>query len=499
MDTVWVLGDQLSRDVGALRRATPDTNRILMVESASKLTSRPWHRQHAHLFVAAMRRFAEELRDRGYEVDYRHAASMRAGLAAHREQHRPARVVAMEPMNRTGHHVLHSIDVELVPNEQFLCHYRDFAAWADDHARRDGSLLMEDFYRWQRRRLGYLMDGDEPVGGRWNFDTENRARPGEDVDPPARPISRLDDLDRAVLGDLPGSVWGSDPDGTWATTRRRALARLRRFVAEALPRFGELQDAMVAGEWRMHHALLSHALNLGLLHPAEVCDAVEDAYRSGHAPLNAAEGFIRQIIGWREYIWGVYWLWTPDYRHHNELEAHRDLPPLFSGAATTEMRCVSDTLASVHQHAYAHHIQRLMVLANFATLAGIRPQALVDWMWGAFIDGAEWVMLPNVIGMGTYADGGRMSTKPYVSSGAYIDRMSQGYCNDCRFDRTARTGEDACPFTTLYWDFLARHRGRFADNRRMARQYATLDRLGDLDEVRARAAEVLDRLDAGAL
>lgn len=499
MDTVWVLGDQLNRDVGALKGADPAASRVLLVTSDAKLGSLRWHRQRLHLVLTAMRRFAAELRDRGFEVDERRAPTMAAGLAAHRDRFGPDRVVAMEPMNRCGHALLERLGVELVDNDQFLCHYRDFATWAAEHERADGSLRMEDFYRWQRRRLGYLMDGDEPAGGRWNLDADNRERPGTDVAPPRRPTSRLDELDRDVLAHLPDGVWGAAPDGTWATSRRRALVRLRTFVDEALPRFGALQDAMIAGQWQMHHSLLSHALNLGMLHPAEVCDAVEDAYRSGAAPLNAAEGFIRQIIGWREFVWGVYWLWTPAYRDVNELAAHRDLPPVLAGDADTSMRCVADTMRSIDDHAYAHHIQRLMVLANLVTLAGVRPQQVVEWMGATFVDGSEWVMLPNVLGMGTYADGGRMSTKPYVSSGAYIDRMSRGYCSDCRYDRTARVGDDACPFTTLYWDFLARHRARLGSNHRVARQYATLDRLDDLDAVRARAAEVLDRLDGGLL
>jgi deoxyribodipyrimidine photolyase-related protein len=250
-------------------------------------------------------------------------------------------------------------------------------------------------------------------------------------------------------------------------------------------------------EWRLAHSVLSHALNIGLLLPGEVCDATEHAYRSGMVPISSAEGFLRQVIGWREYVWGVYWRWMPGYRHSNELHAARPLPPVFTGA-TTKMRCVETAVKGVHERAWVHHIQRLMVLGNLALLAGVDPGAMVEWMWRSFIDGAEWVMVPNGRGMSLYADGGRMATKPYASGGAYINRMSDS-CKGCAFNPKVRTGDDACPFTTLYWDFLARHRTRFAGNHRMAQAVRGLDRLSDLPQVRARATDVLDRLDAGTL
>ncbi len=254
---------------------------------------------------------------------------------------------------------------------------------------------------------------------------------------------------------------------------------------------------MLEGEWHLAHSLLSPYMNLGMLHPREVADAAEAAYRAGDVPLASAEGFIRQVIGWREYVWGVYWREAPRLRRANALGAHRPLPPAFTGSGTA-MRCVAAALRGVEEHAYAHHIQRLMVLGNLAMLSAVRPSEMVDWMWGAFIDGAEWVMLPNVVGMALHADGGRMMTKPYAAGGAYIDRMSD-HCGGCRFDPKRRTGEDACPFTTLYWDFLARHEERFARNPRISRQVRGLERLADLPEVRARAREVLALLDAGEL
>ena len=500
MQTVWVLGDQLNRRIGALADADPGMHRVLMVESLGKLASKRWHRQRAHFVVTAMRRFAGELTDAGFTVDYRHAESLRDGLRRHAEQYQPDEVLATEPASWDGLEMLHALDVTVVRSNQFLCHHDEFAEWADGRK----AFKMEDFYRWQRARLGYLVDDDgEPTGGRWNFDDENREPPPKaDADPwPDPQTSRLDDVDREVLADLDRwgvDTWGADPDGTWATSRRAALGRLRHFVDAVLPRFGPHEDAMVRRSWHLAHSVLSPYMNVGLLLPGEVCDAVQDAYDAGDVPINSAEGFIRQVIGWREYVWGVYWLWMPDYRSSNVLGADRPVPPAYTGAAGTEMRCVSTCVATLHDKAYNHHIQRLMVLGNLAMLHGVDPWEMTDWMWSNFIDGAEWVMLPNVIGMSQWADGGRMATKPYAAGGNYIGTMSD-YCTDCRYDRKQRIGDDACPFTTLYWDFLARHHDRLVKNPRIARQVRAAERLSDLPAVRERAVEVRRLLDDGNL
>ena len=491
-----MLGDQLHRRIPPLADRRPGEVRVLLVESEAALARRDWHRQRLHVVLASMRRFAAELASEGFAVDLRRAPTLRAGLDAHVAEHRPTRVVAMEASSWDGRRMLEAAGVDVVRSDRFLCPADEFAEWAGG---RSGRLTMEDFYRWQRRRLGILMDGDEPAGGRWNFDADNREPPPRDGRAwPAAVTSRLDDLDAEVLAGLPDHAVGADPVGIWPTSRRAALARLRTFVDEALPRFGPHEDAMLAGEWRLAHSLLSSALNIGLLHPAEVVDAVEDAYRSGAVPIASAEGFIRQVIGWREYVWGLYWLWMPEYRDRDELGADRPLPAAWRGGATTDMACLANVLAKVDEYGWAHHIERLMVLGNLALLAGTRPAEVVDWMTARFVDGAEWVMLPNVVGMALHADGGMMATKPYAAGGAYINRMSD-HCRGCRYDPKRRVGDDACPYTTLYWDFLARHRGRFAANHRMARQVAGLDRLGDLDAVRARAAEVRAGLDAGTV
>jgi deoxyribodipyrimidine photolyase-related protein len=493
--TVWVLGDQLNHEIAALRAAAPDSHRVLMVESIAKLASKRWHRQRAHFVLASMRRFADELRDAGFDVDYRTADSLRAGHDDHVTAFSPSEVIATEPASWDGLELLRDLGVTIVRSDQFLCHYDEFAAWAQDRRQ----LKMEDFYRWQRHRLGYLMDGDEPVTGRWNYDDENRQRPPKSGSPwPEPQRSRLDDVDRAVLDDLPDGCWGADPDGTWATTRRGALSRLRHFVDDVLPMFGPHEDAMVERSWHLAHSVLSPYLNVGLLLPREVCDAVQDAYDEGRVPIASAEGFIRQVIGWREYVWGVYWLWMPDYRSRNALGADRPVPPALRGEASTDMNCVHHCISTLHDRAYNHHIQRLMVLGNLAMLHGVDPWELTEWMWSSFIDGAEWVMLPNVIGMSQWADGGMMATKPYAAGGNYIDTMSD-YCGGCRYDRKQRVGDDACPFTTLYWDFLARHHDLLVKNPRIARQVRASERLSDLPAVRERAVEVRRRLDDGTL
>jgi len=504
VQTVWVLGDQLNRRLGALAEADPKTHRVLIVESIAKITSKRWHRQRAHFVVTSMRRFADELIDAGFDVDHRRAESLVEGHRAHVDEFAPDRVIATEPASWDGLEMLRDLGVDTVRSNQFLCHYDEFAEWAGER----GNLKMEDFYRWQRRRLGYLMDHDgSPLGGRWNFDDENREPPPRDGSNPwpTPQASRLDDIDRAVLTDLEaavvehgGELWGAEPDGTWATSRRAALSRLRHFVDAVLPRFGPHEDAMVERSWHLAHSVLSPYMNIGLLLPGEVCDAVQEAYDDGRVPLNSAEGFIRQVIGWREYVWGVYWRWMPDYRSANVLGADRPLPPVYTGAASTEMTCVGTCVSTLHDKAYNHHIQRLMVLGNLAMLHGVDPWAMTTWMWSSFIDGAEWVMLPNVIGMSQWADGGRMATKPYAAGGNYIDTMSD-YCAGCRYDRKQRVGDDACPFTTLYWDFLARHHDRLTKNPRIARQVRASERLSDLDAVRERAVVVRERLDLGEL
>ena len=495
MDSVWVLGDQLNRDFAALSGASPSTHRVLMVESVGKLSSKSWHIQRAHLVIASMRRFADELRQEGFEVDYRRSASLAAGYREHVAQFAPGKVLVMEPASWSGLELARGLGCTLVRSNQFLCHADEFASWANGRK----SFKMEDFYRTQRVRGGYLMNGDEPEGGRWNFDAENREPPPRDgVNRWPTPVTTaLDDVDEEVLADIEKHCHGDRPTGIWATTRTGALERLRHFLTELLPVFGPHEDAMITSSWHLAHSVLSPYLNIGLLTPREVCDAVQDEFARGRVPLASAEGFIRQVIGWREYVWGLYWLWMPGYSSKNVLDADQPLPRCFS-TGETDMRCVSTVLHEIRSHGYAHHIQRLMIIGNLSLINGSSPQALTEWMWANFVDGAEWVMVPNVIGMSQFADGGMMATKPYASGGAYIDKMSD-YCKGCRYKRTERTGPDACPFTTLYWDFMARHETRLGRNPRVAQQVRAAFKLKDLDGVRERAVEVRAGLAEGRI
>ena len=496
MKTVWVFGDQLNRQIGALRDAQPETHQILMVESGRKISSRPWHFQRAHFLIASMRRFAEEMRAEGFDVDYRFADTMRSGVTEHVADTAPSRIFVTEPNSVAARKLVASLDVEVIRSDQFLCHPDEYSEFMSTRK----SFKMEDFYRWQRRRLTVLMDGDEPAGGKWNFDEENRLPPpktGHDRWPtPAQ--YELDELDQQVMADVAENTWGDAPTGVWATTRTEALKRLEFFVAEVLPMFGEHEDAMLQSNWHLAHSLLSPYLNNGLLLPGEVVAAAEAAYRSGAVPINSAEGFIRQIIGWREYIWNCYWRWMPEYAEMNSLDAQVAIPPMFTDSTATQMSCMRSVIGHVEERSYAHHIERLMVLGNFALIAGINPQELTRWMWDSFIDAAEWVMVPNVIGMSQYADGGMLATKPYASGGAYIDRMSN-HCKGCVYDRKKRVGEDACPFTVLYWDFFLRHQDRFVKNPRVARQVRAAQQLADKDELQITAVSILKRLHSGNL
>lgn len=468
--TIWVFGDQLNRAIGAMATADPKVHRVLLVTAADKIDSRPWHPARVKLITGAIAAFADELRKEGFIVDHRHATSMRAGVREHQAEFSPSHITVTEPNSVTARTLVGELGCRVVRSNQFLTHPDDFSVWAATRK----SFKMEDFYRWQRRRLGYLMDGDDPVGGEWNYDEQNRERPPKD-----------------------GHDRWPVPVDVWATTRAGALERLEFFVTKVLPMFGPHEDAMLADNWHLAHSVLSPYLNLGLLLPAEVCDRVADEFRAGRVPINSAEGFIRQIIGWREYVWNLYWRWMPEYAALNSLNADLELPPVFTGG-TTKMNCVGGILSDLQSRGWVHHIPRLMVLGNLALIAGINPQQFTRWMWDSFVDAAEWVMVPNVIGMSLHADGGQMASKPYAAGGAYIDRMSN-YCKGCAYDRTKRVGEDACPFTTLYWDFMLRHADRFVKNPRMSTQVRAAQKLGDADEVRNRAREVITRLRLGQL
>jgi deoxyribodipyrimidine photolyase-related protein len=490
--TAWVLGDQLSLENPALQGA----DRVLLVQSTAALSAKRFHRQKLHLILVAMRRFADELRRRDVSVDYRRAPTLADGLAAHGRAHGPERVRLLAPKSAAGDRRLSALPrVEIVPGSLFLTELDEFEHWAAGRRR----LVMEDFYRWQRSRLGLLMDDGEPCGGRWNFDQDNRRRPPRDARPPRPYRPREDDLDAAVrteLDELEIDTWGDDGPRLWPADRDQARRALRHFVDAALGDFGPYQDAMLTGERSLWHSQLSSSLNLGLLDPLECAHAAEAAYRSGAAPLQSVEGFIRQIIGWREYVWCLYWHVGGKWETMNALRARGPLPAVLE-TGDTDMHCLAEAVGGLRRTGYAHHIERLMLFGNLVLLAGVHPAVARDWFHRAFIDGYDWVMAPNVLGMATWADGGAMMTKPYAAGGRYVQRMSD-HCRNCRYDPGARTGESACPFTILYWDFLDRHRDRLAESRRMRLPLGNLDRIdpGELEQIRRQARALRRRFDA---
>ncbi len=479
----FVLGDQLTRGVSSLRDLDLARDVVLLAEVHDEATSVPHHPQKIAMFFSAMRHFADALRAEGARVDYlclddpANPGSFTAALRDAVRRHGAARVVVTEPSEwrvramADGWAAAVGAPVELREDDRFLCDHERFRRWADGRR----GLRMEYFYREMRRATGLLMEGDAPAGGQWNFDHDNRKRMPAGLAVPPPPRFEPDAITRAVL-DLVAARFGHHfgaLDGfAWPVTRADALRALDRFVAERLARFGDYQDAMRDDAPFGFHSVLAAAMNLGLLLPREVCDRAVEAWRAGRAPLNAVEGFVRQILGWREYVRGLYWLRMPEYGRSNALGARRPLPAAYWGAPTP-MRCVARCVDDTRRNAYAHHIQRLMVTGNLALLAGIAPDEVERWYLAVYADALEWVELPNTHGMALYADGGVMASKPYAASGAYIARMSD-YCGGCAFDPAEKLGARACPFNVLYWAFLLENEGALASNPRMAMPYKNL-------------------------
>ncbi|WP_069305708.1 cryptochrome/photolyase family protein [Methylobrevis pamukkalensis] len=492
--------------MSSLRAADRDRDVVLMCEVADETTYVPHHRQKIVFLLSAMRHFAEALRADGWTVDYvrlddpANTGSFTGEVGRALARHGADRLLVTEAGEWRvkamidGWAARFGTEVQVLPDRRFVCPLPAFEDWARDRK----SLRMEYFYREMRRKTGLLMDGDKPAGGRWNFDAENRKPLTDDLFLPERRRFAPDAVTQEVI-DL---IAARFPEGFgdlegfgWAVTRADAEAAFEEFLGRALARFGDHQDAMLAGRPFLYHGLISAYLNVGLLDALDVCRRVEAEWRAGRVPLNAAEGFIRQIIGWREYVRGIYWLKMPGYRDENALGATRPLP-WFYWSGDTDMACMAEAIGQTRRHAYAHHIQRLMVTGTFALLAGIDPKALHEWYLAVYIDAFEWVELPNTLGMSQFADGGLLGSKPYAASGAYIDRMSD-YCAGCRYDVTEKTGAIACPFNALYWDFLARNADRLRGNPRLGTVYATWDRMaeGKRDALRESAGAFLDRLD----
>jgi len=501
-----ILGDQLDPGSAAFEGFDPSRDTVLMIEASEEATHVWSHKARIAYFLSAMRHFARELEIRGIPLEYIRGdsgpASLSSALRNALSRHRPQKLIMVEPGE---HRVLRDIvsaceaagtRYAVRDDRHFLLSTAEFRRWAGTKR----ELRMEHFYRVMRRRTGVLMKNDLPEGGRWNYDRENRA--GFGVDGPGRipppPRFRPDAITREVIAEVeqrfphhPGRL----DTFAWPVNRKQALAALQDFVDHRLAVFGCHQDAMWSGEPFLAHSLLAAALNLKLLNPREVIDRTLAAYRARGLPLASVEGFLRQVLGWREFIRGVYWLDMPGLADANHY-GHRLPLPRWYWTGETHMRCLSHVIHQTLQHGYAHHIQRLMVTGNFALLAGIEPRQVCDWYLAVYVDAVEWAELPNTVGMALHANRGRFTSKPYAASGAYIKRMSN-YCRSCKYRPEIRHGAQACPLTTLYWDFLARNRDELAGSPRTSLMARNLERLPkqELDAIRRQAATLRDRLD----
>ncbi|SLN15640.1 Deoxyribodipyrimidine photo-lyase-related protein [Pseudoruegeria aquimaris] len=502
---VLVLGDQLSPGLSALKAADKRRDVVVMAEVAAETGYVPHHPKKIAFILAAMRRFAARLEAEGWRLRYTRldgddpVASIPEALLAAAQATGAQSVLATRPGEWRLIEALEEMPLEmhLLEDDRFICAQSRFAAWAEGRK----SLRMEYFYREMRRETGLLMEGGKPAGGKWNYDHDNRKPAKPDLFRQGPRRFAPDETTRAVIAmvnDRFSGNFGSLDDFWFATDAAEAQQAFAHFLAHGLPGFGETQDAMLKDDPFLNHAMIGLYLNAGLLDPLEVCRAAEAEYAAGRAPLNSVEGFIRQILGWREFIRGVYFLEGPGYTRRNALGHTADLPAAYWGGET-RMACIKAAVGQTEREAYAHHIQRLMITGNFALLAGVDPAQVHEWYLSVYADAFEWVEAPNTLGMSQFADGGVVGSKPYVSSGAYIDRMSD-YCKSCAYDVKAKKGEGACPFNLLYWHFLNRHRERFAGNPRMAQMYRTWERMdaGHRAQVLREGDALLARLEAGA-
>lgn len=504
---VLVLGDQLNAGSAAFDDFDRELDVVWMAEVPEEAEHVWTTKPHIAIFLSSMRHFRDQLRADGVRIDYREMAdpdnrgALGAELSRAVTAWRPERLIVVQPGEwRVKQQLCDAADRANVPLEirsdrHFLCPPRVF----EEHAAGRKRLLMEHFYREMRRRTGVLMDDAGPVGEKWNYDDQNRESFGKEGpgDVPAPVRFEPDGVTRQVLDlvadrfrDHPGSLEHFD----WPVTPEQAQEALADFVTHRLPHFGAHQDAMWTSEPYLYHSRLSSALNLKLLDPREALEAAEQAYLGGGAPINAVEGFIRQILGWREYVRGIYWRHMPGYGDRNALGADAPLPA-FYWTGETEMACLCHCIEQTLEYGYAHHIQRLMVTGLFALLLGVEPQQVHAWYLAVYVDAVEWVELPNTLGMSQFADGGLMASKPYCASGNYINRMSN-YCGDCRYSPSERLGEEACPFTTFYWDFLMRHEDHLGENPRMGLQLHNLGKIdrGERQAIRRRATEIRGRI-----
>jgi len=481
-----VFADQLSHRLSSLSVSDPDESVVLMMEVKHEANTVPHHRTKLIFLFSAMRHFAQELRQQGWTVDYvkltdeNNAGTFRKEIGRALTRHDIDQIRVCEP---SVYRVLEDVQgwesaldtpVSITLDDRFMATKEEFADWAEGRK----AFRMENFYREMRRKTGLLMEGDKPAGGTWNFDKENRKPPKDGMDFPDvlkfEPDEMTQEVIKMIKSDFKTRLGNAD-GFFYAVTRDGALKCLDYFVKNQLEKFGDYQDAMVTDQPFLFHSLISPYLNAGLLCPMEICEKVETAYKNGKAPINAAEGYIRQIIGWREYVRGIYWLEMPGYESKNYLEADLKLPD-FYWTGETDMQCLSQSISQTLEYAYAHHIQRLMITGNFALLIGVDPYDVHEWYLSVYLDAFEWVELPNTLGMSQYGDGGLLGSKPYASSGSYINRMSD-YCKSCVYNVKERVGEKACPFNALYWHFLDRNKDKLEGNNRLAMPYRNLEKM----------------------
>ncbi|WP_150523619.1 cryptochrome/photolyase family protein [Roseibium sediminis] len=504
---VLVMADQLSTTISSLRNFDPVQDHVLMVEVMEEATHVPHHRKKIVFLLSAMRHFATELGGRGWPISYvslddqNNTGSFTGEVARAVEQLSPQTIVLTRPgewrvlQMAEAWTQLTGCPIEIREDDRFITSPDEFQRWAEGRKQ----LRMEYFYREIRRKTGLLMEAGKPAGGKWNFDAENRKPASGDLFRPQPARFAPDEMTLEVLQLVKtrfADRFGDLEPFWFAVTQEQATRAFDHFVKEALPLFGDYQDAMLRGERFLYHSVVSAYLNVGLLNPLEMCRRVEEEYLAGRVPINAAEGFIRQVIGWREYVRGIYWMKMPGYVDENHLAAQRHLPS-FYWTGETDMMCMAEAISQTREEAYAHHIQRLMVTGNFALLAGLSPKGVHEWYLSVYADAFEWVELPNTLGMSQYADGGILGSKPYAASGAYIDKMSD-YCSSCSYDVKQKMGEGACPFNLLYWHFVDGNRGRLNGNPRMQMVYRTWDKMsGDRrGQVIADAEKILEKLDA---
>lgn len=481
-----ILGDQLSLNITSLTALDKQQDVVMLCEVMDEATYVKHHKKKLVFVFSAMRHFAQLLQSQSYQVHYTqldHPNNQNGFTKAVQHviaHYQPSSLVVTEPAEYRVLQIMKDweqafgMPVDIRPDKRFLCSHKGFKQWAAGRKQ----LRMEYLYREMRKTYGILMEGAKPIGGKWNYDAENRQVPSENIKIPMTYQHAPDEMTTEVMQmveQLFPDHFGDIHPFFYAVTREQALAALKQFIEERLANFGDYQDAMLADEPWLYHSHISLYINNGLLQPMECVQLAEQSYHDGLAPLNAVEGFIRQIVGWREYVRGVYWLKMPAYQQENQLNATRNLPDVY-WTADTNMHCMQQCVTQTKAHAYAHHIQRLMVLGNFALLAGVHPDAVNDWYLLVYADAYEWVELPNVSGMVLFADGGLLASKPYAASGSYINKMSN-YCKGCHYDVKQKTGKAACPFNYLYWDFLIRNINILGNNPRLAMPYRTLSKM----------------------